>query len=371
MSTDTPTQAPPRVQLGDAYAMTRPLATGGAARIFLAKQLSLDRDVVVKVLRRQLSAQEEFRQRFAEEAKLLARLEHPNIVQVIDSGEQDGFYYFVMEFVRGGSLRDLLERAENLPLDVALCIAYFTARGMVYMHEHHILHLDIKPANVLLSREGTIKVADFGLARLVDEQRSKESGGHPAGTPLYMSPEQVQGGSLDARSDIFSFGIVLYQLLTFQNPFQGRSSDEVFRLILECRLDPPSALREEIPSCVDDLVMSCLQRDKGLRFSRGESLIAELHGVLEKLGIHRPEERVRNYLSDPKNYRAVLKRDALDAWKAKQPSPWRKLIKPAFTLAALGLLMTADVWFLPLFGKAGTAIAGWWSAFLSALPWAG
>lgn len=369
MSSQTPTQTIPTVQLGDQYRMGPALASGGAARIFLARQLSLDREVVVKVLRRQLSAQEEFRIRFAEEAKLLARLEHPNIVQVIDSGEQDGFYYFVMEYVRGGSLRDLLERAEHLPLDVALAIAYFAARSMVYMHEHHILHLDIKPANILLSRDGVVKVADFGLARLMDEQRGGDQTGHPAGTPLYMSPEQVQGSPLDARSDIFSFGIVLYQLLTFQLPFQGRSSDAVFREILHRRVKHPSELRESVPSCVDELVMTCLQRDRSLRYSRGESLIAEFHRVMEKLGIHRPEERVRNFLSDPKNYRVVLKREALDLLKAGQPGPLRRAGKSLVTLAVLAALMTSDAWLLPRLAELGLLLSRLWDRLWTALPW--
>lgn len=339
MNTETADKPMPQVQLGENYTMKRPLATGGAARIFLARQNSLDRDVVIKVLRRQLSAQEEFRRRFAEEAKLLARLEHPNIVQVIDFGEQDSFYYFVMEFVRGGSVRDLLERAEVLPLDVALSIAYFTARGLAYVHDHHVLHLDIKPANILLNREGAVKVADFGLARLVDTQKNAGKHSHPAGTPLYMSPEQVQGATLDARSDLFSFGIVLYQLLTFQTPFQGTSSDEVFREILNCRVDPPSTLREEVPAFVDTLVMTCLQRDRSLRYSNGNALIADLHSVLERLGIHHPDERVQQFLSDPNHYRVVLKKSTLDATK---PS-LRQRLKQRYGKSAVILMLGAGL----------------------------
>ncbi len=371
MSSEVDTQTVPQVQLGDQYTMGRPLATGGAARIFLARQISLDREVVVKVLRRQLSTQKEFRLRFAEEAKLLARLEHANIVQVIDAGEQDGFYYFVMEYVRGGSLRDLIERAESLPVDVALSIAYFTARGMVYMHEHHILHLDIKPANILLTRDGVVKVADFGLARLIDRQRSRESGdssAHPAGTPLYMSPEQVKGATLDARSDIFSFGIVLYQLLTGVTPFRGRSSDEVFREILHSTVQPPSEWREEIPSCVDNLVMTCLARDRSLRFSRGEALIAELHGVLERLGIHRPDERLRDYISDPNHYRKVIKRDPVDALKSAQPGLVRRMSKPMVITGVTAALVSFDFWLLGSLGSLGGQIARLWHSFVAALP---
>lgn len=366
MSTDIVEKPMPHVQLGENYTMKRPLATGGAARIFLARQNSLDRDVVIKVLRRQLSAQEEFRRRFAEEARLLARLEHPNIVQVIDFGEQDSYYYFVMEYVRGGSLRDLLERAESLPLDVALSIAYFTARGLAYVHDHHVLHLDIKPANILLNREGAVKVADFGLARLVDTQRNKGKSAHPAGTPLYMSPEQVQGAPLDARSDLFSFGIVLYQLLTSRTPFSGNSSDEVFREILNCRVDPPSQLREDVPVFVDNLVMTCLQRDRSLRFSHGNALIADLHTVLEKLGIHHPDERVQQYLSDPNHYRVILKKATLDATRPSLRARIKARVrKPLLTLALGAGLLGLEALLLTQVPALGEQAHQFWERLLS------
>jgi serine/threonine-protein kinase len=303
-----------RVQLGDQYQLTSSLASGGAARIFLAKQMSLDREVVVKVLRRQLSIRPEFRDRFVHEAKLLAHLAHPNIVQIIDFGEQEGFCYFVMEYVRGGSLRELMERGVQLPVDVVLAIGYFTARGLHYVHEHNILHLDIKPANILLTRQGMIKVADFGLARLIDKSEGDASRKHPAGTPLYMSPEQVQGAKLDFRTDIFSFGVVLYQLLTQRNPFVADTTDLVYRNILACCVEPPSVLRPETPPLVDALVMSCLQRDRELRPAETETLIAELHNVMEKLAIHRPEERLRSFLWDPLNYKPMLRRGETSPW---------------------------------------------------------
>jgi len=345
MSSQTLSPEASRVQLGDKYEMTRPLATGGAARIFLARQISLDREVVVKVLRSQLSSQQEFRKRFVQEAKLLAHLEHPNIVHVIDFGEQEGFYYFVMEYVRGGSLRDLLERADRIPVDVALSLGYFILRGLAYVHDHHVLHLDIKPANILLTREGVVKVADFGLARLVNQGESGAQRQFPAGTPLYMSPEQVQGVALDARSDLFSFGVLLYQLLTFKNPFEGRSSDEVYRKILACRVEPPSVLKPEVPDFVDNLIMACLQRDRSTRYPSASALANDLHAALGKLGIHRPDERVRRYLGDPSHYRAVLKklpRIEMDTGTGKNRS-WRKTV---FSVLLASALLLLESWLL-------------------------
>lgn len=352
MSNETMTSDGSSVQLGDKYTMHRPLASGGAARIFLARQIALDRDVVVKVLRRQLSTQSEFCERFVQEARLLARLEHPNIVQIIDFGEQEGFYYFVMEYVRGGTLRDLLERADEIPIDVSLAIAYFVARGLNYVHGHNVLHLDVKPGNILLTREGIVKVADFGLARLIDGHKQEISGrDRPAGTPLYMSPEQVQGSSLDARSDIFSFGILLHQVLLLQNPFAGRSTDEVYRKILTCRVDRPSAQRSEIPSFVDDIVIACLQRDRSMRYGNLDSLIGDLHSALEKLGVHRPEERVTRYLADPNHYRSVLKKSSKTPLARKVSGKRRLRLKLIIALILAGSLLVMESWGLTKFGE--------------------
>ncbi len=337
------------MQLGDNFDVKQALATGGAARIYLAKQLSLDRDVVVKVLRHQLSTQPEFRERFAREARLLARLEHPNIVQIIDFGDQDNFYYFIMEYVRGGSLKDLLDRADHIPIDVALSIAYFVVRGMAYVHEHNVLHLDIKPANILLTRQGVIKVADFGLARFNEEgETTKRRKGHPAGTPLYMSPEQVQGGALDLRSDLFSFGVLLYQMLTFRNPFQGRNTEQVYRLIRSCQIKPPSSLRSEIPAQLDDLVMTCLQKDREKRYTGATALLADIHSNLELFGIHRPDERVKNFIESPFNYRTILKRDVAKLRELRPPSRWRGWAKTVGIVLLVGGLLAADAWLIPL-----------------------
>jgi serine/threonine protein kinase len=343
MITDTPTLTPHTVQLGDNFTIKQALATGGAARIYLAKQISLDREVVVKVLRQQLSSQPEFQDRFATEARLLARLEHPNIVQIIDFGDHDGSYYFIMEYVRGGSLGDLLDRADFIPLDVALSIAQFIVRGLAYVHENQVLHLDIKPANILLTRQGIIKVADFGLARIYDEGKSeRRRRGHPAGTPLFMSPEQVQGMKLDIRSDLFSFGILLYQLLTFHNPFQGRSTEEVYQLIRACRVEPPSTLRSEIPLPLDNLVMTCLERDRAKRYASAVELLADLNSVLEFLGIHNPEQRVAKFIDSPFNYRAVLKRTSAHRRKFAHLRKGRKTTRVLVVLLVATLLLAAD-----------------------------
>ena len=346
MTEEPTTLGAPAMHLGDNYSMKQALATGGAARIYLATQISLDREVVVKVLRNQLSTQPEFRQRFAAEARLLARLAHPNIVQIIDFGDQESGYYFIMEYIRGGSLKDLLDRADHIPIDVALSIAYFVVRGLSYVHEHQVLHLDIKPANILLTRHGVIKVADFGLARLCEEGLEEKRRGHPAGTPLYMSPEQVAGAQLDLRSDLFSFGVLLYQLLTYRNPFQGRSTDEVYRLIRACRVRPPSELRSEIPAQLDNVVMTCLNRDTERRYESASALLAELHTVLELLGIHQPEERIRTFLSSPANYRTVLKRSSLRHREPESQAGRRLWLKAFAMVMVAGGLLATEAWLL-------------------------
>jgi len=335
------------LNLGDKYEMRRLLATGGAARIFLARQIDLDRDVVVKVLRQPLNARPDAGKQFLLEARLLARLEHPNIVQIIDFGEQEGYCFFVMEYVRGGSLRSLIDRVPLLPLDVALSIAYFVLRGIAYVHERQVLHLDLKPANILVTKEAVIKVADFGLARLASQNETRSSPRPQAGTPLYMAPEQVLGAKLDERSDIFSLGVLLYQLLCGKPPFTGQSADEVYLKILACRVTPPSTLRPEIPDFVENLVMSSLQRDRNARHAAVASMLEDCAAALQKLSVHRPEERVSRFLSEPAQYRGIIRKPTASragtrALRRSLVSRLKWLLVPllAFALLALEIGLT-------------------------------
>jgi serine/threonine protein kinase len=208
--------------LADRYRLERELGRGGMATVYLARDLRHDRSVALKVLHPQL-AQALGPERFKREIETVARLQHPHILTVLDSGEAAGQLWFTMPYVEGESLRDRLRREPQLPLEDAVRIATDAARALEYAHQHGVVHRDIKPENLLLTKDGSTLVADFGIARAMsggDEQLTQT--GMSVGTPAYMSPEQAAGDRhLDARSDVYSLATVLYEMLAGEPPFTG------------------------------------------------------------------------------------------------------------------------------------------------------
>ncbi len=209
-------------QLGS-YELIRRLGEGGMARVYLARDVRLGREVALKVLEPQLAERPGFRERFLREARVAASLDHPHIVPLYDFGESDSLLYLVMPYVSGGSLQDILKRA---PLPVGEVVAYGSqiADALDYAHQRKVVHRDVKPANMLVHSDGRLMLSDFGLAKVLDKSRPNVSRGRPdAGTPEYMAPEQIEGQT-DERSDIYALGVVLYLLLTGHLPFTGPSS---------------------------------------------------------------------------------------------------------------------------------------------------
>jgi len=202
-----------RAGLRDRYAIERELGRGGMAVVYLAHDLRHDRPVALKVLHPELAAALG-PERFQREIRFAARLQHPHILTVLDSGEAAGRLWFTMPFVEGESLRDRIRRERQLPLDVALQIGREAARALDYAHQHGIVHRDIKPENILLTSDGTTLVADFGIARALEGDDRLTQTGFAIGTPAYMSPEQAAGDKgVDARTDVYSLGAVLYEML--------------------------------------------------------------------------------------------------------------------------------------------------------------
>jgi serine/threonine protein kinase/tetratricopeptide (TPR) repeat protein len=262
-----------RLALRDHYSIDREIGRGAAAVVFQAEDRKHHRLVAIKVLRPEVAAEIGV-ERFVREIETVARLAHPHILPLFDSGEADGLPYFVMPFVPGESLRDRILREQQLPVEDAMEIARNVASALGYAHSHGIVHRDIKPANILLAGGHAI-VADFGVARAISAaiDGDIERQGEVFGTPLYMSPEQLTGASrLDGRSDLYSLGCVLYEMLAGQPPFHGKTVDEVRAQHL---LDPPpslTSLGRDIPSEVDETVRRLLAKVPADRFATAQQL---------------------------------------------------------------------------------------------------
>ncbi len=258
------------------------IAAGGMAVVYRAIQDPLNRTVAIKALRNDMGDVQQLATRFEREAKSLAQLQHENIISVYDFFEQEGDLYIVMELVEGIVLYDLLDECGRLPFDVAAVIAMQVARALDYIHYRAVVHRDIKPANIMVSRQGGVKVMDFGIAQDHAFDRDLTQTGTGIGTPSYMSPEQILGDKLDARSDIFSLGIVLYQIVTGGKPFV---EDEYKSVMHKIRLERHVRARQhnpEIPRELERIIDRCLEKEPRDRYRSAQQLVMSLERFLSK-----------------------------------------------------------------------------------------
>src|ERR671935_1112129 len=235
------------------YKILRKLGAGGMADVYLAEDQELGRRVAIKILNDRHANDEQFVERFRREAKNAAALSHPNIVSIYDRGEAEGTYYIAMEYLEGRSLKELILSRGPAPLNVAIEYVRQILSALRFAHRHGIVHRDIKPHNVLVDAEGRVKVTDFGIARAGTSQMTEA--GSIVGTAQYLSPEQARGTNVDQRSDIYSLGIVLYELLTGAVPFNGDTPVEIAMKHLSSVPEPPSVKRPEVPRDLDLIVM--------------------------------------------------------------------------------------------------------------------
>ncbi|MFN8587428.1 MAG: serine/threonine-protein kinase [Candidatus Eisenbacteria bacterium] len=282
------------------FELKEKIGSGGMASVYLAVQKSLQRPVVLKILYPHLAEDEKLLQRFEREARAAAMMRHENVIQVIDCGRHDDVAYICMEFVEGMDLQKWIGAHGTPPIEMALLMVRDICRGLEHAHGHRIIHRDIKPANIMLTPEGTIKIMDFGLARSGSETSTQMTMvGSVMGTPAYMSPEQATGEKVDERSDIFSAGVVAYELLGGQRPFSGDSYSTVLRAILT--VEPPDVTHFNplVPEDVAVIVRHMLEKDVSKRYATIAQARQELETVIEQMGLLRGKDLLRDYALDP------------------------------------------------------------------------
>jgi serine/threonine protein kinase len=325
------------------FRVIRPLGRGGMAQVYLAEQTSLHRSVAIKVLRPELLTDKTIVKRFEQEAKAAAGLIHPNIVQVYAFGQQEGIHYIAQEYVQGMNLRQFLNRKGPPELLIAYHIMRQVASALAIAGDAGIVHRDIKPENILITRKGEAKVTDFGLAQLAESEQKVQltQVGITMGTPLYMSPEQINGDTVDHRSDIYSFGVTCYRMLSGRPPFRGETSLTLAMQHLTKTPEPLGSLRSDLPPVMGEIVHKMMAR--------------------------KPEDRyqhAREITQDLKRVARVLKEDQADATMSSKSSKaiavvparnWRdgffqwSLARHAIILAVAAALVAG-----------GSAAVGWW-----------
>src|SRR6186997_2679360 len=253
------------------------------ADVYLAEDQELGRRVAIKILNGRHANDNQFIERFRREAKNAAALNHPNIVSIYDRGNAEDTYYIAMEFLDGRTLKELIVGRGAAPINVAIEYARQILSALRFAHRHGIVHRDIKPHNVLVDGEGHLKVTDFGIARAGASQMTEE--GSIIGTAQYLSPEQARGTQVDQTSDLYSLGIVLYEMLTGEVPFTGESPVEIAMKHLSDTPRPPSVLRPEIPPDLDMVVLRALAKSPEDRFQTAEEMDAELERVAAGAGV--------------------------------------------------------------------------------------
>jgi TolB-like protein/tetratricopeptide (TPR) repeat protein/tRNA A-37 threonylcarbamoyl transferase component Bud32 len=277
---DTPELDRVRTALAAQYRIERVLGSGGMATVYLAEDLKHRRHVAVKVMRPELSTTLGA-DRFLREVEIAAKLSHPHILPVFDSGAADGLLYYVMPYVEGETLRDRLQREGKLPVDAAVRLAREVADALAYAHARGIIHRDIKPANVLLG-SGYALVADFGIARAVDSSAPLTQTGLSVGTPQYMSPEQSLGeGDVDGRSDVYAIGCVLYEMMAGQPPYMGPTPQVILARSLTQEVRPLAALRPDVPPAAAAVVQRAMARNVAERYQTAGELAAALDALQE------------------------------------------------------------------------------------------
>ena len=264
--------------LADRYEIIEQIGTGGMSDVYKAKCHKLNRYVAIKVMKSEFSEDKTFVSKFRAEAQSVAGFTHPNVVNVYDVGDENGVYYIVMELVEGITLKKYIEKRGKIPFKEAVSIAIQVANGLDAAHKHNIVHRDIKPQNIIISKEGKVKVTDFGIAKVASSSTINSSS--TMGSVHYISPEQARGGYSDARSDIYSLGITIFEMLTGTVPFDGDSTVAVAVQHIQDEIPAPSTVVADIPLSIDRIVIKCTQKKPDRRYQTAAELITDLKKAL-------------------------------------------------------------------------------------------
>ncbi len=266
------------------YVLLKKLGQGGMGAVYLAKHVNMGRDVAIKILPQHFARNKAFVDRFYREARSSAKLDHPNVVRGYDVGEENGFHFFAMEFVDGQSAQSVLESQNKMSIGDAVTIAIDVGKALMHAQELNIVHRDIKPDNVMITRKGVVKLADLGLAKQMDEENSMTQTGSGFGTPYYMPPEQARNAKyVDCRSDIYALGASLYRMVTGKYPFDGETAYEVLVSKEKATTAPyATSANAGVPSKLSLVIQKMMDKDPNNRYQRCEEVVE----ALEALGLH-------------------------------------------------------------------------------------
>lgn len=279
------------------YEIISEIGRGSMGVVYKAHDPNLDLTVALKVLRQDRLSSDAFVKRFLTEAKALGRLDHPNIIRVYNVDEDQGNVYIAMEFIEGESLNEVIQKKRFTPEEI-IEAGSTVADTLDYAHKQGIIHRDIKPSNILIRSDGRLKITDFGIAHIEDSAAPKQTqAGEILGTPAYMSPEQVLSQPVDGRSDIFSLGVILYELSAGKMPFPGQNLAAIFNAITQIEPAPVTAGNPEIPADLSRVIAKCLQKNPDDRFRSGHELLGALKACIRKEGpapVTAPEEQKKS-----------------------------------------------------------------------------
>ncbi len=299
---DRPRILPGAIKINDRYEVQNKIATGGMADVYLGKDLDLKRMVAIKILHESYASNKNFIARFKREAQNLAGLTHPNIVEVYDWGEFRDLYFIVMEYVRGENLKTIIDKSGAFDPVLAAQYAIQICDALSVAHSINLIHRDIKPQNIMVTPEGVVKVTDFGIAKFIADDNTKTL--NIIGTASYISPEQVQGKVLDDSSDIYSLGIVMYEMLSADVPFRGGSPIDISLRHITEKPQPPSSSLIKIPEGFEKIIMKCIEKDPLNRYRSVKELKNDLQNFLHNrplnsdLDIKKKEERKKRFFPD-------------------------------------------------------------------------